>query len=115
MKDYLGVVPANDAEGVLQDIHWSMGSMGYFSTYALGNLISVQLWEKYRATNPAAEDQIRRGDFSALLAWLRDNIHRHGRKYQPRELVRQATGSSIDPAPYLHYLETKYSDVYKLD
>lgn len=115
MKEYLGVVPANDAEGVLQDIHWSMGAMGYFGTYALGNLISAQLWENFRTSNPAAEDQIRQGDFSTLLTWLRDKIHQHGRKYKPQELVRRVTGSSIDPAPYLIYLEAKYSDIYGLD
>ena len=114
MKDYLGIVPPNDALGVLQDIHWSGGMFGYFSTYALGNLISAQLWETFKAANPDLDNQIRRGDFSSLLAWLRDQIHRHGRKYEPQELVRRVTGSAIDPKPYVRYLKSKYSEIYGL-
>ena len=114
MKDYLGIAPPNDALGVLQDIHWSGGMFGYFSTYALGNLISVQLWEAFRAANPALDDQIRRGDFSSLLSWLRTQIHQHGRKYEPQELVRRVTGSPIDPTPYVRYLKSKYTEIYGL-
>ena len=114
MKEYLGVVPPDDAHGVLQDIHWSSGQMGYFSTYALGNLISAQLWEKFRAGNPDFDNQIRRGDFSSLLSWLRVKIHQHGRKYEPQELVQRVTGSNIDSAPYMRYLKTKYSEIYGL-
>ncbi len=114
MQDYLGVVPPNDAKGVLQDIHWSGGMLGYFSTYALGNLISAQLWEKFRSLNPDLDDQLRQGDFSALLSWLRVKIHQYGRKYEPQELVQRDTKSKIDPAPYLRYLQGKYSEIYGL-
>jgi carboxypeptidase Taq len=114
MHDYLGIVPPNDAKGVLQDIHWSGGMLGYFSTYALGNLISAQLWEKFKSTNPQLDDQLRCGDFSSLLGWLRENIHQYGRKYQPQELVERVTGSRIDPAPYVRYLQTKYGEIYGL-
>jgi carboxypeptidase Taq len=114
MEEYLGVTPPNDAQGVLQDIHWSFGGLGYFSTYALGNLISVQLWEKINAAIPDLDEQIRAGKFEALLGWLRENIHVHGRKYEPQELVQKVTGSKITPEPYLRYLETKYSDIYGL-
>ncbi len=114
MKEYLGVVPPDDAHGVLQDIHWSGGSLGYFSTYALGNLISAQLWEKFKSVNPDLDDQIRRGDFSSLLSWLRVKIHQHGRKYEPQELVKRVTGSPINPEPYVRYLKSKYSDIYSL-
>ncbi len=114
MKDYLGVVPPNDAQGVLQDIHWSGGALGYFSTYALGNLISAQLWEKVKSVNPDLDDQIRRGDFSSLLSWLRVKIHQHGRKYEPQELVKRVTGSPINAEPYVRYLKSKYSDIYGL-
>ena len=114
MQDYLGVVPPNDAKGVLQDIHWSGGMLGYFSTYALGNLISAQLWEKFRSLNPDLDDQLRQGDFSALLSWLRVKIHQYGRKYEPQELVQRVTKSKIDPAPYLRYLQGKYSEIYGL-
>ncbi len=112
VEEYLGITPPNDAQGVLQDIHWSFGGLGYFSTYALGNLISVQLWEKINAAIPDLDDQIRAGKFDALLGWLRENIHTHGRKYEPQELVERVTGSKITPEPYLRYLEDKYSKIY---
>ena len=114
MEEYLGVTPTNDAEGVLQDIHWSFGGLGYFSTYALGNLISVQLWEKINEAVPDLDEQIHAGKFDALLGWLRENVHVHGRKYEPQELVQKVTGSKITPEPYLRYLETKYSKIYGL-
>jgi carboxypeptidase Taq len=114
MQDYLGIVPPNDAKGVLQDIHWSGGMLGYFSTYALGNLISAQLWEKFKSVNLELDNQLRKGDFSVLLAWLRGEIHQHGRKYEPQELIKRVTGSKIDPAPYIRYLKSKYSEIYGL-
>ncbi|MFZ5822416.1 MAG: carboxypeptidase M32 [Chloroflexota bacterium] len=114
MKEYLGILPPNDAKGVLQDIHWSGGALGYFSTYALGNLISVQLWEKIVADIPDLADQIRQGKFEALLGWLRGNIHVYGSKFEPQELVQRATGSKIDPAPYVRYLQQKYGEIYGL-
>ena len=114
IKEYLGVEPADDAQGVLQDVHWSMGAFGYFSTYALGNLISVQLWEKINQAIPDITGQIRTGKFDALLDWLRTNIHSHGRKFMPQELVKKVTGSGIDPAPYLRYLEDKFGKIYGL-
>jgi carboxypeptidase Taq len=114
MQEYLGVTPPNDAKGVLQDIHWSGGMMGYFSTYALGNLVSVQLWDRFLEINPELEDQIRKGDFSALLSWLRVKIHQYGRKYEPQELVERVTKSRIDAAPYVRYLNKKYRAIYGL-
>jgi carboxypeptidase Taq len=114
MQEYLGVTPPNDARGVLQDVHWSGGMIGYFSTYALGNLISAQLWEKINQDLPDLPDQIRAGKFETLLGWLREKIHRHGRKFEPQELVQKVTGSRIDPAAYLRYLTKKYSEIYGL-
>lgn len=114
MKEYLGIVPLNVSMGVLQDIHWSSGLMGYFPTYALGNLISVQLWEKFKNLNPDLEDQMRKGDFSSLLSWLRVKIHQYGRKYEPQELIKRVTKSKINPKPYLHYLNSKYGSIYDL-
>jgi carboxypeptidase Taq len=114
MKEYLGIVPPNDALGVLQDIHWSFAGIGYFSTYSLGNLISAQLWEKINHDIPDLAAQIRKGKFESLLGWLRANVHVYGRKYEPQELVQKVTGSKINPKPYLRYLETKFSDVYGL-
>ncbi|HTP03506.1 MAG TPA: carboxypeptidase M32 [Anaerolineales bacterium] len=114
MQEYLGITPANDALGVLQDIHWSAGMIGYFSTYALGNLISVQLWEKINKDIRGLEDQIRKGKFDELLGWLHTNVHRHGRKYEPQDLVQKVTGSRITPEPYIRYLTRKYSEIYGL-
>jgi carboxypeptidase Taq len=108
MRNYLGVEPPDDALGVLQDMHWAVGAIGYFSTYALGNVISGQLWEKVNAELPDLPAQFEQGDFSALAAWLRENLWRHGRKYTPRELIERITGGGLDPEPYLRYLRGKY-------
>jgi len=112
MEDYLSVTPSSDADGVLQDIHWSAGLFGYFATYTLGNLIAAQLWETFAAVEPARDDQMRRGDFSPLRSWLRTELHQYGRMYQPKELVARISGGSIDPELYLRYLERKYAAVY---
>ena len=112
MREYLGVTPPNAAKGVLQDIHWSAGLLGYFATYTLGNVIAAQLARTFRSQHPSLDADMRSGDFSALLEWLRTNLHRHGRKFQPRELVQRITGGGIDPAPYLEYLEAKYGEIY---
>jgi carboxypeptidase Taq len=114
MQEYLGITPPDDAMGVLQDVHWSSGYFGYFSTYALGNLVSAQLWECIRKDLPNVEDEIRRGEFGSLLAWLREKIHRHGSKFMPQELIQRVTGSRIDPAAYMRYLNGKYGEIYGL-
>ena len=114
MSEYLGVTPPNDREGVLQDVHWSGGMMGYFPTYALGNLVSAQLWEKIHQDLPGLDDQIRQGKFDDLLGWLRVNVHQHGAKFQPQVLVKRVTGSTIRPEPYMRYLRTKYAEIYNL-
>lgn len=114
MQEYLGITPPTDAKGVLQDIHWSGGMIGYFSTYALGNLISAQLWEKINKDIKNLDDHIRKGDFNQLLGWLRTNIHQHGHKYDPQVLVENVTGSKITPEPYIRYLTEKYSKIYGL-
>jgi carboxypeptidase Taq len=114
MDEYLGVTPPDDATGVLQDVHWSGGLIGYFSTYALGNLISAQLWEKINQDIPDLSEQIRAGRFEALLAWLREKIHRHGAKFEPQELIQNVTGARIDAAAYVGYLRKKFTEVYNL-
>lgn len=114
MEEYLGITPPNDAQGVLQDVHWSGGSIGYFSTYALGNLISAQLWEKINEDIGDLDDQIRKGEFGALLEWLHRNIHQHGQKFEPQTLVERVTGSKINPDAYVRYLTKKYSEIYEL-
>lgn len=114
MKEYLGVTPPNDADGVLQDVHWSGGTLGYFPTYALGNILSGQLWDKVLREIPDIYDQIGRGEFTSLLGWLRENVHVHGRKYLPGELIQKITGSPIDPGCYIKYLRGKFGEIYQL-
>ncbi|MBN2555545.1 MAG: carboxypeptidase M32 [Anaerolineales bacterium] len=113
-EQLLGITPPNDRLGVLQDVHWSGGMVGYFPTYALGNLIAAQLWEKILADIPDLEDRISAGKFSDLLDWLRTNVHTHGAKYKPMELLKRITGQTLTAAPYLRYLKSKFGDVYSL-
>jgi carboxypeptidase Taq len=108
MQEYLGVDVPDDAHGVLQDIHWSGGQIGYFSTYLLGTVMSVQIWQKAAEDVPDLEDQIERGEFAALRDWLGEHVHAHGAKFSPQETLERATGSRIDAKPYLSYLRTKY-------
>jgi carboxypeptidase Taq len=112
MRDYLGVTPPNDALGVLQDIHWSSGLIGYFPTYALGTVISVQLFEAALEDQHDIPARIERGDFSGLLGWLRENVYRHGRKYTPAELIQRATGGPLNSGPYVRYLKKKFGEIY---
>lgn len=114
MAEYLGLTPPDDTHGILQDIHWSLGIMGYFPTYSIGNLLAAQLWEKINADIPELPAQIGRGEFAPLLGWLRDRIHRHGRKYLPGDLIERATGAPLQSHSYLRYLTAKYSELYRL-
>jgi carboxypeptidase Taq len=111
MREYLGLQPPDVVAGVLQDVHWSDMSMGYFPTYALGNVVSVQLWERAEADLGELDEQFERGEFAPLREWLREHVHRHGRAYTPQELLLRAAGSEMDPAPYLRYLERKLGDL----
>lgn len=112
MYEYLGVTPGNDAEGVLQDVHWSCGLVGYFPTYALGNMISAQIWDCINKDIPSLSSQIKKGEFAELREWLREKLHRHGSKFQPVDLVKRITGGKIDPEPYIKYLNKKYGAIY---
>ncbi|MBI4768951.1 MAG: carboxypeptidase M32 [Chloroflexi bacterium] len=114
MKEYLGVEVPDDARGVLQDIHWSTGGIGYFPTYSLGNIISAQIWERALAAHPDLPEEFARGEFGALREWLRGNLHCHGRKFTSRELLQRLTGGGIDVRPYANYLKNKLSDIYGL-
>jgi carboxypeptidase Taq len=114
MQEYLGVTPPDNTRGVLQDVHWSSGMIGYFATYALGNIVSAQFWECIQQDIPNLPEQIEQGQFSELLGWVRQKIHRHGSKFEPQELVERVTGTKIDAAPYMRYLRSKYSEVYGL-
>ena len=108
MHEYLGVEVPDDREGVLQDTHWASGLLGYFPTYLLGTVMSVQIWQSVLEDVPELPDQIERGEFAALRDWLGEHIHRLGKKYTPQETLRRATGSTIDAKPYLAYLQAKY-------
>jgi carboxypeptidase Taq len=113
MYDYLGIDVPSDTEGVLQDVHWSGGSIGYFPTYALGNLISAQIWERITADLPDLESSFEAGDFAPLRDWLREHLHRHGRKFTPGEMLERVVGTSeIDPEPYVRYLRSKLATIY---
>ncbi|MDR2101688.1 MAG: carboxypeptidase M32 [Treponema sp.] len=112
MKEFLGVEPKTDAEGVLQDVHWSMGSFGYFPSYALGNLYGLQFWKKLSADLPRTEQAVSRGDFRDIHHWLRENIYRWGKRLDPPELLRRITGETLSAAPFLSYIETKYRELY---
>lgn len=114
-KEYFGLDVPNDKLGVLQDIHWSYGAMGYFPSYALGNIVACQFWEKITADLPDLETQIAQGDFAPLRAWLRENIHQHGRKFTLNELLQRVAGSKqVEVGPYMRYLTRKFSEIYGL-
>ena len=106
-EELLGIPVPNDRLGVLQDSHWAAGSFGYFPTYLLGSVLSVQIWEKAREALPEVESQIERGEFAELHAWLRDNLYALGRKLTPAETIERVAGGPIDPQPYLRYLQDK--------
>jgi len=114
MKDILGVVPANDADGVLQDVHWSIGAFGYFPSYALGNIYGLQLWNAMRRDLPGVDGDLRDGRYQVPLTWFRHHIHEQGRRFPPAELVRSVCGESIDSKAFIDYLETKYTELYGL-
>jgi len=109
-----GITPPNDALGCLQDVHWAMGGLGYFPTYALGNLYAAQFFDTLKKAIPDWETLVRSGDFGPLLGWLRTAIHRHGRVYTAGELCRKVTGQSLDPKFFLEYLTGKFEAIYGL-
>lgn len=111
---FFGITPPDDANGVLQDIHWSAGLFGYFATYALGNLLSVQYYNQALKDHPSIPDEIAQGKFDTLLGWLNTNIHQHGRKFNGAELTRRVTGEDIQSDSYIAYLTDKFSGVYGL-
>ena len=112
IQEYLGVVPERDAEGVLQDVHWSLGALGYFPTYTLGNLYAAMFFEQARQDLPALETDIQRGHLLPLKDWLNRNIHQCGRQYSSTDLLQRITGRELSVEPFLSYLRTKIGDVY---
>ncbi len=112
LHEYLGVEPTNVVDGVLQDVHWSDDNFGYFPTYALGNVISVQVWERAESELGDLDAEFERGEFGTLREWLRDQVHRWGRALEPPELLGRAAGGPLDPAPYLAYLRGKVEELH---
>jgi carboxypeptidase Taq len=115
MSDYLGIDVPDDAHGVLQDVHWGSGGLGYFPTYALGNVVSLQIWERLAADMPDIEDQFARGEFGSLMSWLREHLYRYGRKFTPKETLEKATGGGLDAGPYLRYLRRLAAEIYGVE
>jgi carboxypeptidase Taq len=112
MEQYLGIVPANDAEGCLQDVHWSFGGFGYFPSYTLGKLYAAMFYQQALKEMPDLEQQVAAGEFTNVLAWLRDRIHRHGRSRTPVELVQDICGTELTEKDFLEHLERKIDRVY---
>jgi carboxypeptidase Taq len=114
-KEYLGLDVPDNRHGVLQDVHWSGGLIGYFPTYALGNLIAGQLWERVQRDIPGLQEQLRMAELGELREWLRENVHRHGSKFPTTELLTRVVGGSMAVGPFVAYLKGKIQAVYGIE
>jgi carboxypeptidase Taq len=114
MQELLGITPKNNAEGCLQDIHWSMGGFGYFSTYTLGNLYASHFFQAFEKDQADWEKQVAKGEFQFIKDWLGKNIHQHGKRYTGKELLKKVTGKNFSSKAFEEYLANKYSEVYKI-
>lgn len=112
-KEYLGVEPSNDSEGILQDVHWSDGSFGYFPSYALGNLYGAQILEVMKKDYKSMYDDIRNGNLYGIHNWLNENIHKYASLYSPSEIILKVSGEELNPKYFINYLEKKYLEIYK--
>jgi carboxypeptidase Taq len=113
-EEYLGITPPSDAMGCLQDIHWSHGSFGYFPTYSLGSVMAAQLYEAAESEIGDLESKTKAGEFEPLGEWLRENIHRHGQRYETNDLVVEATGDDFSADAFVDYVTEKYGELYDL-
>jgi carboxypeptidase Taq len=111
-QEFIGLTPPNDADGCMQDVHWSMGLIGYFPTYTLGNLYSVQIFNKICTEIPDLEQQFEQGRFEGLTGWLRENVHKHGKRYPATELINRITGEGLNEDHFIKYLKEKYGSLY---
>jgi len=114
MNEILGITPKNDKEGVLQDMHWSGGSFGYFPTYAIGTIYASQLFKQLSQENPNVNSEIGQGNFANILSWLREHIHKHGRLMTADEIIRKTCGEGLNPKIFVTYLKDKYYPLYGL-
>lgn len=112
--EYLGITPKTDSEGCLQDVHWSGGSIGYFPTYSMGNLISYQIWTALQKDLGDTDALIEKGDFKSIREWLTDRMYSKGRYYKPKELIERITGKPMGADDYLRGLTAKYTEIYRL-
>jgi carboxypeptidase Taq len=112
VRQYLGIEVPSDARGVLQDVHWSGGLIGYFPTYALGNMIAGQLWRQIHLDARDVDEQLAAGELGGLRGWLIEHVHRHGSKFTTTELLQRAVGSELQVGPFVDYLKAKLGDVY---
>jgi carboxypeptidase Taq len=107
-EEYLGIRPKDYKDGVMQDVHWYSGSIGYFPTYALGNLYNAMMMESIQEAVPDVYKHIENGQFSSLLSWLRENVHSHGMRYNAQELIKITTGKELNPDSFLTYIKKKF-------
>lgn len=114
VKDYLGIVPSNDREGVLQDVHWAAGAFGYFPSYSLGNMYAAQLMNTMQQDLPRMDERIEAGELLPIKQWLSDKIYKHGKMLTPSQIIEHVCGEELDPAYLVKYLEEKYQDIYRL-
>jgi len=114
MDELLGIKPSNDVEGVLQDMHWSGGSFGYFPTYAIGSMYSAQIFNKLVEEKPETVNEIERADFKNIVSWLNEKIHQHGRKMMADEIIKNCCGEGLNSKVYVEYLKNKYLDLYQI-
>jgi carboxypeptidase Taq len=114
MKEYLGVEPKDDKEGVLQDVHWSGGSFGYFPSYTLGNIYSAQIYHAIRKQFDNLDEMIKNGELIKIKEWLGENIHKHGKLLTPTEILKSVTGEEINSSYLIEYLENKYKEIYNI-
>lgn len=113
MQEFLGITPPDNKQGCLQDVHWSMGLMGYFPTYVLGNMYAAQFFQKFVQDHPDWETRIAKGEFQFMKDWLTQNVYRYGRQYTPHELIQHVAKQPFSAEPYINYLSKKYGELYK--
>ena len=112
MKEYLGIYPVDDSKGCLQDIHWSLGSFGYFPTYTLGKLYSAMIWKELCKEMPETSENIKFGNLLPIRKWLKEKIHKFGRTKKPAELLKEITGESLNANPFFEYIVQKIETIY---
>ena len=114
MEDFLGITPKTDTEGVLQDMHWSGGSIGYFPTYAIGTIYASQIFKKIKEVNQNVNNEIEKGEFGYILNWLKENIHDYGRLLTADEIIKNACGEGLNSKVFVDYLKDKYYEIYEV-